>query len=197
MEGFVRNIFFGRERQPVRRVPKAALPAAKSKSKSRLRGPQRYMQSLERDGKPAQGEKKKVPSKATVRRSVDPEPRTYAAKYHMLQKEKGRNVAPPPAAAHEVGGISPYGGAKKLTWNGLESLNYRDIKGNEDFNPASLLLGTKEEEDDEETLRILNKLSAEAKPFPCAAALARRPDPATIAATKSVGPTRVYNVYLL
>eukprot|EP01022_Parablepharisma_sp_SALTPOND_P014597 TRINITY_DN1_c0_g2_i1.p2 TRINITY_DN1_c0_g2~~TRINITY_DN1_c0_g2_i1.p2 ORF type:complete len:355 (+),score=59.53 TRINITY_DN1_c0_g2_i1:8334-9398(+) len=47
--------------------------------------------------------------------------------------------------------------AKKLTWNGLEGLSYRDIKGNEDFNPASLIVSDNKE--DPELAQILDKFA--------------------------------------
>ncbi len=47
-------------------------------------------------------------------------------------------------------------GKKKLTWQGLGNISYKDIKGNEGFNPESLVAGN---DDDNEYLQILNQFS--------------------------------------
>ena len=45
---------------------------------------------------------------------------------------------------------------KKLTWQGLGNISYKDIKGNEDFNPANLLAV---EEEDEEYNQIIGHIA--------------------------------------
>jgi len=49
---------------------------------------------------------------------------------------------------------------KKLTWNGLEGISYKDIKGNEGFDPAALLVDD-ESQEDPELANILGKFQGE------------------------------------
>ena len=91
----------------------------------------------------------KAPSAAAIRNpaSVIRNADRYLQKhlYYKDAKNHTNNYKPP---------APPQDPSKKLTWNGLENISYRDIKGNEDFNPANLVEGDK---DDAEIALILGK----------------------------------------
>lgn len=95
-------------------------------------------------------------SKLAIQEAM-PTPTLTQKKYLMEGPSSGASTT----KAHEM---HPTQFVKKkpdgdLTWQGLGKISYRDIKGNDNFNPASLLAGGDQVGDDKEYDEIISKLT--------------------------------------
>ena len=92
----------------------------------------------------------------------------------QIRSTKGAAKIVLPDSLNEYSKIhyKPGSDANKLTWEGLEKISYRQLKGKDSFNPANLVETDEQEqnpEEDEEFAQIFRKLRGKSESDNCVA----------------------------
>ncbi len=140
MEGYEHKAFFTREKE-INRIPKEPIKAVKELPKAFA---ERLSAELERKKAKKQEDLK---NKELAEENKKPKGLGHASSGSIRNVEK-------PVQKMEKKKSHEDESKKKLTWKGLGNISYKDITGNEDFDPANLLV---DQEDDDDYTNILNK----------------------------------------